>query len=342
MSNKNNQSEQAVSMERLQRMITGGMISQSIYVVAKLGIPDLLTEGPRSSEDLAAMTDTHAPSLYRLLRSLASIGLFIEREDRKFKLGPLGSYLQSKSSGSLRGAAIMFGEKWHRESWTHLMYSIKTGKPAFNSVYGMGVFEYLSKNPEAGEIFNNAMTDFSSSLRPLLEAYDFSTFPTLIDVGGGHGSLIELILKVNPDVKGIVYDQPSVIEGTKKHMKNVGLEDRCTCIEGNFFDSVPSGGDAYIMKHIIHDWSDEETITILKNCRQAISQNGKLLLVEAVLPQGNDPHPAKFLDLEMLVMTTGRERTDSEFEDLFKEAGFKLTRIIPTSAAVSIIEGIPV
>jgi hypothetical protein len=326
----------------LAQMIFGGWVQQSITVAAKLDISDLLKEGPLSYERLAELTESHPETLYRLMRALSSVGLFTELDNKTFALQPLGTFLQSETPGSMRALAILFGEKWHRESWSNLIYSVRTGKNAFREVHGQEFFEYMVANPEAGEVFNNAMIAISNMLVPFLSLYNFSGFNRIIDVGGGYGGIMTTILTQNPLLKGTVFDLPAVIEGTKQNIRAAGLEGRCDCMSGNFFESVPPGGDVYLMKHIIHDWGDDEAIAILRNCRQQMQDTGRLVLLEAVIEPGDAPHPSKFMDLEMIVSVVGKERTENEINALFKESGFKLSRIIPTPTPVAIIEGIPV
>ena len=331
--------------ETLLQMLSGMWVSQSIYVAAKLGIADLLKQGAKTSEQLANDTDVDAQSLYRVLRALSSIGIFAEGENRLFELTPLATYLQSDSPSSMRAIAIMFGsEDWRWQTWGNILYSVKTGKSAFEHTKGIPIFNYFSQNPEAAEIFNASMTSFSTIHNAAIAAsYDFSSIKTLVDVGGGHGGFLSAILKANPMMKGILYDLPPVIEGARQHLEVAGLQERCLEIQGNFFESVPSGGDAYMLKNIIHDWNDESAIAILKNCHRAMPDNGKLLLVETVIPSGNEPSVGKFVDIEMLLMTSGgRERTEAEFQNLFRAAGFKLTSITPTQSPLSVIEGVRV
>jgi hypothetical protein len=341
-----NNPDQATKMRlslTLLQKISGAWISQAIYVAAKLGIADLLKDGAKSSEALAKATDVDPDSLYRVLRALASIGLFAERENRHFELTPLAEYLQSDIPGSMRAIALMFGsEEWRWQPWGDILYSVKTGKPSFDHVFGMPVFAYLAQNPEAAAIFSEAMTSFTVMFSDaVIAAYDFSSIKTLVDVGGGQGSFLAAILKANPTLKGIVYDLPTVIAGAKPQIEASGLEGRCDMIAGDFFESVPAGADAYILKSVIHDWDDEHAIAILKNCHPAMTENGRLLLIENVLPSGNAPSFGKFLDLEMLLITPGgRERTEAEFRNLFEAAGFNLTKITPTQSQLSVIEGV--
>ena len=337
----NESQKQSPSPEPLFKMIIGGFVQQAISVVSKLGIPDLLKEDPKTIEELASRTNSHTPTLYRLMCALSSIGLFQEVDKAWFEITPLGTYLQKDVEGSVRGMAIMVGEKWHRNAWDNLLYSVQTGETAFHKVHSKNIFDYMSEHPEAGEVFNNAMSDLSKLIEPVLDYYDFTNFNRVIDVGGGHGSLMEGILNRSPNIKGTVYDLPFVIEGTKKYIQNIGLENRCECLPGNFFDSVPSDGDAYVLKSIIHDWHDDEAISILQNCRKGILENGKLILIEAVIEPGNHPHLMKFFDLDMIILAKGKERTQIEFKELLEKSGFKLTKIIPTPTVLSIIEAMP-
>lgn len=325
------------------QMIYGTWVSQAIYVVAKLGIADLLKDGPKSSQELAETTGVDARSLYRILRALASFDVFKESEDGHFDLTPLSACLQTEVSGSMRYAAIMFGEDFHRQSWSNILQSVKTGKTAFGQVFGMDVFDYFTQNPEAGQIFDRAMTNLSGMLTVNIAAhYDFSSIRKIVDVAGGQGTLISHILKANPTMQGVLFDLPQTIERAKPFIEAQGVSDRCELVSGNFFESVPTGGDAYIMKHIIHDWDDEKAIAILKNCHQAMGENGKLLLVEIVIKPGNQTSLAKLSDLEMLVIAGGCERTEAEYRALFEASGFRLSNIFNTQSPMNIIEGVRV
>ncbi|MCY9515888.1 methyltransferase [Paenibacillus apiarius] len=335
-------SKQLNDSERLLRMFAGSLISQTVYAVTELRIPDLLAEGPRTCQELAALTQTEASMLYRTMRFLCDEDIFRETEEQTFELGPLGPLLRSDMPDSLYAHALMYGQPWHSQPAGHFLESLTKGISAFEVKYGTNVFSYLAKHPEAELIFQNSMTAYSRSIIPsILSAYDFSPFDTVVDIGGGHGILMEQLLTSCTQAKGIVFDQPAVIEGTTQFMKQSGLEERCVCVGGNFFEAVPEGGDAYMMKHIIHDWSDEESVSILSNCRSVMKKDGKLLLFEIVLGSGNEAHFGKLLDMEMLAMSTGKERTQAEYERLFQQSGFRLNRIVPTSTHVSIIEGVP-
>jgi SAM-dependent methyltransferase len=322
------------------QMISGFWISRAIYVAAKLGIADHLRDGHRTVDELAAATGTHAPSLYRVLRALASVGVFTEDEKRGFALTPLAETLRTDVPGSLRAfATVELGEE-HYPAWGELLHSVRTGEIAFDRAFGMPVWKFFEQNPENAKTFNDAMTGWTLAVNDaVLSSYDFSSISKIVDVGGGHGSLIASILKANPQMRGVLFDAPPVIEGARHRIGDEGIAERCEAVAGDFFESVPSGGDAYILKWIIHDWDDERSVTILKNCHRAMAENGRLLLVEAVVPHGSEPHFSKFIDLNMLVMTGGRERTDDEYRTLLEASGFRRTRIIPTESAMSIIEG---
>lgn len=321
-------------------MISGFWISRAIYIAAKLGIADHLHDQPKSAEELAAVTGVHAPSLYRVLRALASVGVFAQDNDNRFRLTPLSETLRTDVRGSLRAFAIVELGEEHYPAWGELLRSVKTGGVAFDHVFGVPIWEYFARHPENAKTFDDAMTEMTLAVNnAVLSSYDFSSIVKIVDVGGGHGSLTAAILKSNPGMKGVLFDLPPVIEGARARIEAEGIADRCELVGGDFFESVPRGGDAYILKWIIHDWDDERAVAILRNCHRAMIENGKLLLVEAVVPPGSEPHLSKFMDLNMLVMTGGRERTEEEYRLLLKAAGFRLTRIIPTGSPMSVIEG---
>ncbi|HEV7281004.1 MAG TPA: methyltransferase [Pirellulaceae bacterium] len=325
--------------EQMNRMLTGYWVSQTLYAAAKLGIADLLVDGPRSADDLAAATNMHAPSLYRLLRAAASVGVFAEDGERRFSLTPLAECLRSDAPQSQRGLAIMNGEE-HYRAWGELLYSVQTGKPSFDHLYGMPIFEFLSKNPEPAAVFDEAMVGVHGrETAAMLEAYDFSGIGTLADIGGGNGSLLSSVLQKVPAMRGLLFDLEGVTARAKERLRAAGLADRCEVASGSFFQSVPSGADAYLMRHIIHDWDDERAATILKNVHRAMKPESRLLLVEMIIPPGNDPSFGKLLDLTMLILPGGKERTEAEYRRLFAACGFELTRIVPTDSEISVIEG---
>ena len=322
--------------------LTGGYwISQMIGVAAKLKIADFLQDGPRQASELARVTEVNADALYRLLRALASVGVFAEGSDGRFQLTPMADCLRSEAPGSLRAWALAVVEDHFWRTWAELHYSVKTGRPAYDHVHGMGCFDYFTQNPDIGKTFDEAMTGFSAMEIPaVIRGYDFSGIRKLVDVAGGHGSLLCAVLKANPAVSGVLFDMPSVTAGARSTIEAEGLAGRCEVVGGDFFQSLPSGGDAYMMKHIIHDWDDERSIQILKNCRSAMKSDGRVLIVETVIKPGNDPDFFKLLDIAML-MISGLERTEEQFRSLYERAGLRLTRVVPTESAVSVVEGVP-
>ena len=325
---------------QLMKFIVARWISKPIYVAAELGIADMLADGPKSIEELAQASQSHAPSLYRMMRALASVGIFFETEAKQFELTPMAEYLKT---GAMRSIALMFNSDWSDKAWGYFLDSVKTGGTAFEKAHGMSVSDWLDKNPQAAEVFNEANAiKAGSSHRAIVDVYDFSGIHTLTDIGGGLGILMAEILIANPLLKGIVADIPSVIQKTRKTIQTLGLEDRCQTVECDFFKEIPYGSDAYLMSNILHDWPDEQCRIILTNCHRAMKTESKLLVVEMVIAPGNEPSVAKLLDLEMLVITGGRERTEAEFNNLFVSSGFMLSRIIPTKESVCVIEAIRV
>ncbi len=333
---------QAPPDAELLRLIFGKNVSMAIAVVAKLRVADLLADGPQTLADLAARTETHTPSLYRVLRTLASVGIFAEQADGRFALTPMGEYLRTGVKGSLRGIADLTCSDWSWRPWSQMLETVRTGRAAFDSVFGESVFDYLGKHPDESAVFNEGMTGFSSNVAPAVaEAYDFAAFETVVDVGGGHGVLLNTILQAYPEVNGIVFDSPHVVAGAEDAIREAGLTERCRAVGGDFFRGVPDGGDAYLMKHIIHDWSDDQATTILRNCRRGVNPGGKLLLIEMVVAPGDAADLVKLIDLEMLVNLTGRERTEAEFRQLLSGAGWRLTRVLPTKSPTQIVEAEP-
>lgn len=327
---------------QLLQLIGGAFVSAAIYAAAKLGIADLLADGPRTTAFLAEMTGSDEHSLYRVLRSLASVGAFAEMDDRTFQNTPMTETLRSNAVRSTRDLAIWLGEPEHWKVYGDLLYSIKTGKPCWDNVHGEPVFPYLfNTNPELGEIFNRAMTSYShQSIGPLLEAYDFSGAMTIADIAGGYGHLLAAVLAVNPQAKGVLFDLAAPLQGAPQMLDSYGVADRVNLVEGDFFEEVSVRADIYILKHIIHDWYDDNNQKILRNIRASMPDNAKVLIVEAVVPEGNDPHFSKIIDLEMLMAPGGVERTRSEFSQLLTDSGFRMTRIIPTMGAMSIVEAV--
>ncbi len=329
--------------ERVMQLANGFALSSALYVATKLDVPDLLAQGARPVSELAAATGCNEDALYRVLRVLASVGVFAEGGGR-FALTPVSAALRSNVPGSAREMVLWLGNRFHFHVWAELSFSVKTGRPAVEHVYGKPAFEAMAAQPEVARDFNSGMTCVSRQLAPaVLEVYDFSGLDTLVDVAGGHGFVLCEILRQYPRLKGILFDVQSVVEDPKCAQCLLHVKHRCRTVAGNFFESIPSGADAYYMQHIIHDWDDEPALKVLGNCRQALEgqTNGKLLVVDSVIPQDSQPHFGKLLDLEMLLMPGGRERTEPEFRALFTKAGFQMTRIVPTRGADSVIEARP-
>lgn len=322
-------------------MIFGFALSRSIAVAAQFGVADLLKDGPKSADELAQAIGAHPRSLYRLLRALAGAGVFAEEADGHFSLTPLSELLRGDAPESLRAFAAMMANEVQFETWAQLPNSIETGRPAFPHKSGMPWFAWLEHNPAEAKVFHEAMTSLSAgAVAAVVKAYDFSGINKLVDVGGGHGLLLASVLSRYPNMRGVLYDDPTVIRGAKEALAAHGVAGRCEAVGGDFFRSVPAGGDAYILKHIIHDWSDEECLTILGHCHTGMTAGGKVLIVEMVIPERNVPAVSKFLDLQMLLFLTGRERTETEYRTLLDRAGFELTRIAPTPSPYSVIEGV--
>ena len=323
----------------MMQMLFAPLMQQCITIAAKLKIADLVAEHPQTIAELAAKTNTNADALYRMLRLLSSAGVFIKNHDDKFELTPIASLLRSDIPNSLYSFAIMMGEDWMWRNWGQLMYSIETGKIAHEKVYGMSSFEFFTSNEKAGTIFNNAMTNLSkASVAPIVEAYDFSGAGTVADIAGGHGMVLAGVLKETPQVQGILFDLPGVIKGAGELLEKEGVSARVELVSGDFFQSVPKSADIYMMKHIIHDWDDTSSIKILKNIRSAMNDDGKVLIIEMVVPESNEPSPSKIMDILMMIMEGGKERTEEEYRTLLASADLKLIRIIPTKSPYSLVE----
>ena len=324
-------------------LLNGYRVTQALYVAARLGVADRLADGPQGSEELAHMTGAHPGALRRLLRALASFGVFAEEADGRFALTEVGALLRDNVPGSLRAGVIFYGDRRHWGAWAKLEQSVTSGETVWGPRAASAFFEMNTKDPEGAAIFNAAMTSFTSAFdAAVVAAYDFSRLATLIDVGGGHGALISSILRANPGLRGILFDIPPVIEGARTRIAAAGLADRLGVVAGDVFASVPSGGDAYLLKWIIHDWDDEHSLTILRNCHRAMKPDARLLLVERVVPERIDPsadtQSTLLADLNMLVLAGGHERTAAEYRTLLGAAGFALARILPATTRLSVIE----
>jgi hypothetical protein len=320
----------------------------ALWVAAELKIADLIGTGSKPVAELAAKTGTNEDALFRILRLLAMVGIFTETEPRHFSLTPPAELLRADHPQSMRDTIVWLADPFHFNIAAELLHSVRTGQPTIEHVTGKPIFEYFPTNQVENDRFNRAMTSLSAmAIGPALEAYDFSPFRTIVDVGGGHGFAICSILNKYPQTKGVLFDLPDIVPGGAERIRECGLEDRCRTASGNFFESVPEGGDVYFMKSILHDWADQQCTTILRNCRRALDSSrnggrtGKIVLLEFVVPPGNQPHPAKVIDIEMLFFPGGRERMEHEWRDLFASAGFRLSRIVPTKSPFSIIEAEP-
>ena len=326
---------------RLLELGFGLFVGKAIGLAATIGIFDHMASGPRGSDALAEATQTDPVALHRLLRMLAGWGIVTEEGAGLFALTPAGQALRSDVTGSLRNLFRMI-DGMFVPLLPEAMFSLRTGQPAFERTFGLGFFEFLAKEPELANVFSEAMQDLGRQFVPaMIDAYDFSEIGTLVDVGGGHGTLLRAVLSAHPQMRGILFDLPHVIERARGSMAASDVAGRCELVGGDFFTSVPPGGDAYVLSWIIHDWDESHALRILENCRTAMGGGGRLLLLEAVLPSGNQPHFGWILDFIMLIGLGGRERDEAEYADLLTRTGFKKTRVIPTASPVSVVEAVP-
>lgn len=324
------------------QMATGYWISRAVYAAARLGLADLLGDGSRSARELADATQTHAPSLYRLLRALASLGLFTESDGHRFALTPLGATLKTGAPGAARSTVMALAGQWMWGTWNEFLYSLETGNTAFEKVWGMPVFDFLGQHPDEARLFGEAMIGVhGEEPAAVAAAFDFSDMRTVVDVGGGTGNLLTTILRAHAHLTGVLYELPHVVPEARANFAKAGVGKRCSAVAGSFFESIPTGGDAYILSHVIHDWDEEKCLTILGNCRRAMESSSRLLIVESVLPPGDEPHHGKILDLVMLAVPGGVERSGEEYATLLTKAGFRPTRIVSTASPVSVVEAVP-
>lgn len=331
-------------------MVKSFWVTQALYVAAKLGVPDLLASGPRTSEELAEAAEAtgvaaHPPSLHRLLRSLTTLEVVRERDDGSFELLPMGEVLRSDSPVSLRSWTLYIGGyQW--QTWGQLLESVQTGQSARTRLLGTEGFEHLERDPQMAAVFNQAMVEITRLISSaVVRAYDFSGMRRIVDVGGGYGELLGTILKANPQAQGVLFDMPHAIDEGRRHFEEAGLADRCEFISGSFFESVPGGADAYVLKSIIHDWNDERATAILQTCRRAMPAAAQLLLVERVLPQRLSATPADqamaHSDLNMLVSLAAKERTQAEFQALLEAADLRLNKVVLAAGGFSVLEATP-
>jgi O-methyltransferase len=320
-------------------LITGYWVSQAVGVVALLGVADQLGEGPRGTDELARAVGADPQALYRVLRLLASLGVFAEVAPDSFALTPLGETLRSNAPGSVRNFAITETAPGHWLPWGRLPESVRSGRPMAREALGMELFDWYAQNPEEAGFFNAAMGNLSAlAASELVRVYDFSAVRTVADIGGAHGVLLTAVLRANPAARGILFDLPHVIATAGDAIAAEGLSQRCELVSGDFFEAVPEGADLHLLKQIVHDWDDERATRLLHNCHRALSPAGTLLLVEMVIPPENQPSPAQAMDLNMMVLLGGRERTEEDYQRLFQAAGFRLERVIPTHSPFSVIE----
>jgi hypothetical protein len=327
------------AVEDLWRLANGYRVTQALYVAAVLRLSDHLAAGPRELTWLAEQTQCDPPSLYRLLRALATVGVYEELPDRHFGLTAMGAALRSDAPASAAPWAMYLASSAHVTAWNGLLGSIRTGANAFTTAYGMSVWDYRAVRPEENAVFDAAMTSISQrAAGAVLEAYDFATFGTVVDVGGGRGALLGAILARYPDMRGVLADQAHVVEGAPDVLRALGVQDRCEVVAVDFFTGVPEGGDAYLLKSIVHDWEDPEAVTILRSVRRAMAPTAVVLIVERLIGESDDTGVlAAFSDLNMLVGPGGRERTAAEFDALFGAAGLRRTRIARTPSGFNVI-----
>src|SRR5438552_5190620 len=327
---------------QLVQMGTAYWVSRMVYAAAKFALADRVADGPKSAAELAQLTRAHEPSLHRLLRALASLGILSEDDGGRFVLGPLGEALKTGAPGSARATILALAGDWWWRGWDQFMYCLETGETAMQKEFGMTVFDFLAQHPEEASYFNEAMIGFhGDEPAAVAAAYDFSSCGTIVDVGGGTGNLLAAILDRYAGPRGVLADLPHVVRDAPSLIERRGLAHRLSVETIDFFAAVPAGGDAYLLSHVIHDWNEDQCLAILRNCRSAMTPCSRLLIVEMVLPAGNVPHPGKLLDIAMLVMPGGQERTEDEYGALLGKAGFRVTRVIPTESAVSVAEASP-
>jgi hypothetical protein len=337
--------QRAQARQRVEQMLVGFQLTAAVHAATKLGVADLLADGPRACADLASSTGTRPALLHRLLRFLASLGVFAEAEPGVFANTPESDLLRDVP-GSIRGTALLWGELGTL-AWRDVVGTVRTGLTGYQLVTGLRDWDYYEQNAEAGALFNAGMTSGTRArAQELIGAYDFPETGTVVDVAGGHGALLAEILRTRPGLKGVLFDAPHVTPGAQPLLEEAGVADRCTVVSGNFFESIPAGGDVYTMKIIIHDWDDEHAVTILKNCARAMNGHGTLLVIESVMPAGVARHEPEFLeavraDVTMMMWTGGKHRTEEEFRALFAAAGLRLGRIIRTSSRYNVIEAHP-
>jgi hypothetical protein len=326
---------------RLLELIMGFRSSQMIYTAAKLGLADRLAAGPQTAADLARAVGAAPEPLYRLLRALASMGIFAEAAEGTFALTPLACLLQGEAQGSLRSTALLYGDDVLWAAYGRMVHSVRTGAPAFEQCHGEPLYAYLASHPATASLFHEAMSGFSErEIAAILAAYDFSGFATIVDVGGGQGALLAALLRRHRHLRGIILDRQDAAEGARRLLDEAGVAERSSFIEGDFFRAVPADGDLYLLKSVIHNWDDAAAASILQNCRQAMPADARLVIMERIIPPANMPSEAKLFDINMLITVGGQERTERQYRELLQATGFDLVRVIPTASPLSLIEGV--
>ncbi|WP_040840565.1 methyltransferase [Nocardia brevicatena] len=326
----------------LMEMVAAGWLTQAIHAAAVLDIAGALAGGPRDGTELARAVGADEDALRRLLRLLIGHGIFARRRDGRYALTPMAQALRADAPVSLRDAVLFYGSAAHRDHWTHLVDAVRTGAPTVDTVRGEAFFDHMRTDRELGEMFDRAMASIDGlGQNPVLAAHDFTRYHTIIDIGGGRGALLCEILRRAPGCTGVLFDLPEVVVDAPARLAEAGVADRCAVVAGSFFDTVPGGADAYLLKHIVHDWPAEQAVQILRTLRGSMPPNARLLLIELVLPERDRPHPGNYIDLEMLVNTGGRERTETEYRALLADAGFTLLSCTPTLSPENILEAVP-
>jgi hypothetical protein len=332
----NNRDEALVS--KMMEFHSGLRMGFMLSAVAEIGVADQLADGPLSADDLAERTGSNADALYRVLRAMASKGVFTEVSRRRFDLTPLAEILRSDAPNSLRDVFRLQGQKFMRNAYAEIGYSIRTGEPAFDHVNGMELFAYLARYPEMNDLFSGAMGNAAGhTQQAAIEAYDLTGMRKLVDVGGAHGHLLASILTKYPDMEGAVFDQPHVVPGAEQVLRDAGVLDRAELVGGNYLESVPAGGDVYTISHVLHQLSDAEAVTVLTNVRRVMSPDGRVLAIDPVIPEGDAPHPGKFMDITMMALSRGRDRTREEFAEVFEKAGLRLIDTIGLGASSVVV-----
>jgi hypothetical protein len=331
----------AASPDAILRLTTGVWTAQALWAAACLGVADLLAKGPRTREELAAVTGTLAGPLYRVLRALAALGVFAEQPDGRFVNTPASEFLRSDVVASVRDYVVFVGQPWHVATYGEILHALRTGRPPVDRVVGKDIWDFFASDEEAGRLFSAGMTGIvADTAYAVRDAYDFGGIRTLVDVGGGHGMLLGTVLAANPRLQGVLFDQPHIVVGAIPTFARLGVEPRVRMVGGDFFAEVPSA-DAYILSHVIHDWDDERATTILRAITRAAEPGARLLVVETVIPPGNEFSFGKLLDLEMMMFPGGVERTEAEYRRLLEAGGFRLTRVLPTRSVGHVIEAVP-